>query len=466
MSASIETAKQRQLAVAISKCRSKGLHAAADFLTRKGSRSESTGKAYSFALRYFNEYVEHKYNHEHNIQTILKPLVQREIDVYKLLDDFIPYLKNGTKNGVDMSPKSVENYMSAVKSYLLYNDVEISTIKFKDKVTMPAVYTEGELPLDAKDIREILNHCTNRRLKAYILFLASSGCRAVEALAVRIKDINFNTDPTEINIRKEFTKTRTQRTVFITSEASEYLKQWIDWKYTVRYRNRPKPKSEDDLVFSRFLNTSRDPRSLYGKVLVEFQKVLELCDKNGLANRKEDGILKRREISLHSFRRHVKTVLSNQVSADFSEAYIGHSNGRSSPYYRIKLEERRRIYKERCEKYLTYLSYGTVEAVGTSYVAKLEEKEREIEELRAQLRHVEVTKDAELQQLQQSGTANVERISKLEAKIDHIFNQWAWTTVVDKKALKKFSEGMERIEVVSEEEEEVRESKNKEKQTV
>ena len=48
---------------------------------------------------------------------------------------------------------------------------------------MPKLYREDEEPLDASDIRKILLSCNNRRLKAYLLVLASSDMRATEGLA-------------------------------------------------------------------------------------------------------------------------------------------------------------------------------------------------------------------------------------------------------------------------------------------
>jgi integrase len=184
-----------------------------------------------------------------------------------------------------MSGKTVKLYTIAVKSYLQYNGIDISSVKFKHQVTMPPVYTEGEEPIDANDIREMLNHCANRRLKANMLVLASGGMRALEALAIRLKDVNFNTNPTEIHIRKEYTKTRTERTIFISDESTEYLKQWINWKYTVRPKSIPKPKNDTDLVFAKSLNVSDNPHAFYVKVLIEFQKLLELAH---LSTRKED----------------------------------------------------------------------------------------------------------------------------------------------------------------------------------
>ncbi|HZD34954.1 MAG TPA: hypothetical protein VE130_07090 [Nitrososphaeraceae archaeon] len=46
---------------------------------------------------------------------------------------------------------------------------------------------------------------------------------------------------------------------------------------------------------------------------------------------------KRRKITLHSFRRFVKTVISNQANQDYSEWFLGHSK---SLYYTIKEQER------------------------------------------------------------------------------------------------------------------------------
>ncbi|HYV52144.1 MAG TPA: hypothetical protein VE971_02515 [Candidatus Eisenbacteria bacterium] len=51
---------------------------------------------------------------------------------------------------------------------------------------MPKSYREDEEPLDASDIRKIMLACNNRRLKTYLLVLASGGMRVVEDLAITI----------------------------------------------------------------------------------------------------------------------------------------------------------------------------------------------------------------------------------------------------------------------------------------
>jgi integrase len=71
--------------------------------------------------------------------------------------------------------------------------------KFRRKVKIPKMYREDE-PLDVSDIRKILLSCNNRRLKIYLLVLASGCMRTAEALAIRLKDIDFIVSPTKVHI--------------------------------------------------------------------------------------------------------------------------------------------------------------------------------------------------------------------------------------------------------------------------
>ena len=126
---------------------------------------------------------------------------------------------------------------------------------------MPKLYREDEEPLDVSDIRKILLSCNNRRLKACLLVLASGGMRAVEALAIILKDIDFTVSPTKIHIRQNQDKNCK------TDEATQYLKQWISWKYD--NEERPRIKDEHDLVFTVY--RTKSPTTVYVKVITEFE---------------------------------------------------------------------------------------------------------------------------------------------------------------------------------------------------
>src|SRR5215210_9034603 len=112
----------------------------------------------------------------------------------------------------------------------------------------------------------------------------------------------------------------------------------------------------------------------YYKIVVEFGK-LEVM---GIDGRKENSL--RRKITLHSFRRFVKSVISDSVNQDYSEWFLGH---RKSPYYVKKEHELREIYKSKCMHHLTFLDYdAALESGGRTAEMKLQEKQREIEQLR------------------------------------------------------------------------------------
>jgi hypothetical protein len=129
--------------------------------------------------------------------------------------------------------------------------------------------------------------------------------------------------------------------------------------------------------------------------LSEFQKVLLLA---GLQERKEEGVYKRRKITLHSFRRFVRTTIVNQTgNSDYGEWFLGH---KKTPYYTNKLDELKRIYKKECMKYLTFLDYATVEATGKSYEAKLEQKDSEIEQLKQRIVRLEGDRQIEYTEIQ------------------------------------------------------------------
>ena len=274
-----------------------------------------------------------------------------------------------------LSVNSINLYLTAVRSYFGYYDIDVIPSKFKRKVKMPKVGREDEEPLDAKDIRKILLSCSNRRLKTFILILASGGMRTKEGLAIRLKDIDLSLSPTKIHIRKEFSKTRVARDIYISDEATHYLKQWIDWKYRDKGSEWTKTPDPDDLIFAIYsVKNEPNPNHIYVKIILEFEKLLTVA---GMDERKEG--MRRRKITLHSFRRFVKTVISDQTNQDYSEWFLGHSK---SPYYTKKEPDRREIYATKCMKYLTFLDYSTLEATGKNIEAKLSEKEREIQLLR------------------------------------------------------------------------------------
>jgi integrase len=82
----------------------------------------------------------------------------------------------------------------------------ISRRKFKLKVKLLKVVRKNKEALSKEDIIDILNTCSDLRLKTYVMLLAGTGMRATEALSIRIKDIDLKSNPAKVFVRGEYTK--------------------------------------------------------------------------------------------------------------------------------------------------------------------------------------------------------------------------------------------------------------------
>lgn len=331
-----------------------------EFLNSVGRNSEQTKKVYTFALAHFETFL---LTQGYNLETLLTALGNKKLSVYSILDRFVGYLSD---RDTRLSSSAIILYVAAVRSYLERYDIDIVPNKFKRQVKLPKNYKRIKEPLDSKDIRAILQACNNSRLKAFLLVICSSGLRAREATTLRNCDIDFSQSPTKIHILAENTKTRQERTVYISTEATNELKQFIDSKYGNQHDYMEHP---NDLVFSLH-NKEVKPKYTYNTLNKHFHNILRKINRD----KRKAGQTIRREISFHSMRTFVKSVIATQTNSDFSEQYLGHSY---STYWNIKESERRELYLK-CLPYLTFLDYPTVENIGRSYENKLREKEEEI----------------------------------------------------------------------------------------
>lgn len=340
-----------------------------EFLSAKARGSINGNIGYKTALTYVHQFLSVKYSGM-TLETIISSFNSKSIDVYKFLNEFVAFLE--TKN---VSVSSMVQYMTSVKSYLQFHDIDIVPYKFKKRVIFPKIPDEEEYAIDQNDTRKILLQCHNQRLKKFILIVASCGARAIEACALRIRDINFVESPTEIHIRAEYTKTKKARDIYISDEASRHLKEYIEHRFGI---DLTKPKRIDEqlgdcLIFQVHDISARqvNPKSIYNKLNQEFHKVLDNIE----LGQRRDGKSERRKISFHSFRAMVKTALSDadDSGSDYSEWFLGH---KKSTYYKKKKEARAEKYVKSM-KYLTFLDFDTLQATGRSNEAKIKELEKE-----------------------------------------------------------------------------------------
>src|SRR5205823_4967925 len=160
------------------------------------------------------------------------PIKKGKIDAYNVLSNYILYLREKSNNGI--SPVTLKNSVITIKNFLEYSDIDISPRKFKLKVRLPKVIRKNKEALSKDDVIDILNSCSDIRLKTYVMFLAAAGFRAVEALSIRIKDLDLESKPARVFVRGEYTKTKADRIVFLTEEVTQQLISWLSYKYRKR----------------------------------------------------------------------------------------------------------------------------------------------------------------------------------------------------------------------------------------
>jgi len=84
---------------------------------------------------------------------ILNDIKTEDANPYRLLDDYVTYLVNDAK----MAPHTTKNYLSAVKKWLRFEDVELLDEKMKDKVELPRQHaiTDDRIPT-LQELRDIV----------------------------------------------------------------------------------------------------------------------------------------------------------------------------------------------------------------------------------------------------------------------------------------------------------------------
>ena len=296
------------------------------FIASVSIRNEKTAIQYHSRLLFFERFAQKQY--KISIDDLVKKLKNgKDCDPYDILNDFCLFLQNN----YNLSSITFRDKITTVKTFLEYNDVEISPRKFKLKVRYPKTVFKHKEAIDKEDIIKILNGCSDLRLKTYVMLLASTGLRATEALSIRLKDLDIGLNsPAKLTIRGEYTKTKVDRYVFLTNEVVEQIKIWLDFKYRKRricYKDnetgksiteyRTPEKKQNESIFSLYQIDNNKPRPeiLYVNLASVFAKTL---DRIGMGSR-EDGNEIRRKITLHSFRRYVKTTISDLGYSDYSE---------------------------------------------------------------------------------------------------------------------------------------------------
>ncbi|MGH9987406.1 MAG: tyrosine-type recombinase/integrase, partial [Nitrososphaeraceae archaeon] len=230
---------------------------------------------------------------------------------------------------------------------------------------------------------------SNHRLRTYILLLVSSGMRAMEGASLRLQEVDFSVNPTQITIRREYSKTKRSRVIYCSDEATIHIKKLIEMH----------PKGPQDFIFAIKKHT-RIPDSIYSKLLEQFQKLQHIADKD---QRKENS--ERRKLTLHSLRRTCFSIINENTNSEFANYFLGHHH---SVYWTHKETERRELYRTKCMPFLTIYQ----ETRDNSLEATLREKDITIKLLTNRITDIELHQKEQSEILKNLTPDLLERIRK------------------------------------------------------
>ncbi|MCD6530740.1 tyrosine-type recombinase/integrase [Candidatus Bathyarchaeota archaeon] len=378
----------------------------------KNFESKTTVSTYRYALNSFfkvigvsaDEYFEEKRNYEEDIRTFFNAIKHRP-------------------------PKTVQLFLSAVRTFLVENDVELSerfwrSLRRRKKGSR--ALTMDKVPSNA-ELRRIITHMPVQG-RALFLTLASSGMRIGEVLKLKLGDIDLDHDPSKIYVRGEYTKTGNPRIAFISREAKEAIEEWLKVreqyiKGAVGKSHKYKKEMEDDRVFPFENNTAY---TIWRNAL----KKAGFLEKDKSTNR--------HTIHPHVLRKFFRTKMAQVIPVDVVEALMGHEGYLTEVYRRYSEEDLAKFYKQ-----------GEASILVFTEAEEIIKLRKEIDERFKTLQALNEKLQLENLDLRQKNLELKSRVKKLEddfknleIKLKDLFKELAVSLIIDSSILEEVKGGL------------------------
>jgi hypothetical protein len=102
-----------------------------DSIARNSLKSKKSYSSGISLLQNFLDMEKQKQRYQDcNCETILRPLLENKVNIYELLDTFVSYVL-ATKP--EITPKSLALYLTAIRSYFAFYDIDVIPSKFRRK---------------------------------------------------------------------------------------------------------------------------------------------------------------------------------------------------------------------------------------------------------------------------------------------------------------------------------------------
>jgi len=408
-----EQTKPETSAVSIKKLGLKDQFTAKKYRT---SQSLSTKRLYKLPIDKLEEFL--RVNHNLDLAQTIHAIKNKQLDPLEMLDNFYTFLTEYTRpksNKIGFSNGTIRIYITITKEFLNTNGIKIYSEDLRQRLRLPKqddIYEEG---LTKEIINRVLR-ASGLKLATFTLMACSGGFRMGEITQLRLSDIDFSTNPTTIQIRKDTTKTRQTRFTQITNEASlslkDYLAKTFGWKdgdkadrflFLLTHEEKIikyKAQLNDPLTDKNRLHLLKayvskleselkmlTPHQRYEKNVQSakssFEGMLRDVIKSipDLAVKIKDN--DRNQIHFHAFRAWFKTQVTDAQQSDYAEALMGHKSLKLK-YYRQNHKKRLEIYRK-VEPALTISDFENIEKNIVQVTENYQELKEQVKTLQNQL---------------------------------------------------------------------------------
>ncbi len=344
------------------------------------SLPSNTRRAKLGAIKKFEIFC--KSQHNVSVEDLCSELLgmkkQNEEEYIDTLYDILQECINELSKTVNAN--SLRTLFTNIRSYIYYFGIKTDSQDVKQLLVFPRVKHEEKYPLKHSELFKIVqDQVRNHVRQALYLACSSSGMRIGEALQIRKSDLEFK-ERIQINIRPEYTKTQTGRSVFVSKECQAVLETYLE------------ELEGDETVFYKGVC-----QSTMTKVSSEDVRLSECITRLKLDMKYSSS--GRYKISSHSFRAFFFTQAVRKHGENYAHRLTGHG-GYLMQYDRMNDDEKLKMY---------------IELESELVVFDTSKQNLEIEKLRVQ-QNTEMTEMKEQMKSLQSQLANqgMEILKKLQ----------------------------------------------------
>ena len=269
----------------------------AELMFQQSIKCKATRETYQYALNGFLKF--------HNIKS-QDILILPHPEIQIMVEDWIFEMKNRNVNR-----NTIRGWLAGVKLFLVVNDVMINWIKIS-KFMPEASKPSGQKAYTNEDVRELLLTSVNKKYRALVHILASSGMRIGAIRHLRIRDLEEM--PHGCKSVVVYAGTKDEYLTFISPEAVEAIDKYLDER-----RLKGNIINSESFLFV----------SSYGgfKQITETGMKMVMCQQVKKIKRKTIDGKRHDKMMNHAFRKRFITIFaSNQnVNNRLAEKLAGHS---------------------------------------------------------------------------------------------------------------------------------------------